>query len=244
MPPKFEEHCNTFNCLTGYQATNEEPILHKMLLHGRRFQRTGGIAGGGEIPIFVLLPVSDQVVVVDHSYASLAITWMKTLLLAKLGARATKALMIEQPYEKFAVVANELKAELPEAMRAHMKLNSYSYKEITREWTLISTALMEKCRGLLDNLTLLHGDLKDLKAHGPYDLVYLSNALEHTTNRENKAPTVASAVDPLVKPNGLLLQTGTWNTAVAPGWKLVKALNGTRTAWAHNLLQRAAPAAP
>lgn len=74
----------------------------------------------------------------------------------------------------------------------------------TRAYEEIGQKPITEFRAKRDKVKFLHGDLSDLEARGPFDLVYLSNALQFRT-REGKR----GGHDPLkwVKPGGYLAQT-------------------------------------
>src|SRR5688572_33269006 len=84
MTVRFEDKA-TYDT-AGYYTTNEEPEVHRELLRGIRVRRAAAIASGGEVALFSVLPhVSRELVLIDHSYQSMAMAMAKAMLLESLG---------------------------------------------------------------------------------------------------------------------------------------------------------------
>lgn len=232
----------------GYLATNEEPVLFRKLLDKRPVKKAGGIASGGEIPLFVFASGGIETVAVDHSYRALAACLFKIQALARLGPAKTKFLFTEEPFEKITALVKELSVETPDCLKTALNpMSEYNFYEVRREWFYTPLAIIAKAYKNLSKISLIHGDLSDLKPFGPFDCLYVSNASEHT-GRDRKAPNLESFKE-LVGEDGLLATTS--NTyAVYPstrppaGWELVKGVKGYRTSWTHTLLRRNSAARP
>jgi hypothetical protein len=230
-----------FDVHTVYHATNEEPALHTQLLttvSKKRFQKAASICSGGEIPFFVLLPRCQEVFAVDHSKAVIALAMSKMLILEKLGPKALHQLLLEDRRAKYEDLLLEVKKDLPEDLRTcNTSLGSYKWPEVRREWGLISPATLAKALKHKDRLTFIHGDITDLAQFGPFDIVYLSNALEHM-GRTGKAPVLTDI--PMTE-GCIMLHTGSaslnqWKGSNVGGpWDELAKYQGLRTSWAHRL---------
>ena len=108
---------------------------------------------------------------------------------------------------------------------------------------------------VLGRLTLVHGDLQDVAAEGPFDILYGSNTHEHS-GRGGSWSKVAAGASPrlglksyteLVKPGGHLLATGTFTYAPnalrdhTSNWKQLVTTHAGN--WHHHLLERLPPVA-
>lgn len=90
---KFEDK-NGFQGQTHYPVANESCQRWKEVLKNIKVKTAGGIAGGGEISLFGILPsVSEKLVLVDHSYISLWALIGKFGTIEKLGAEKAVNLM-------------------------------------------------------------------------------------------------------------------------------------------------------
>jgi hypothetical protein len=260
--PKFEDK-HPKHTAEGYAATNEEPEAHRKLISNKRFKRAASIASGGEIPYCVLLSRSDEVVAVDHSYRAIIMCYLKAVLLNTLGPRGMKALFVESSYEDVKAVLLEAAKLMPQVLqdkvnwadkqpyydyysesanRRYSVLSISDIKYLRREAFFTPLATLEAVVKRLDQVTLVHGDLSDLKLYGGnFDILYASNAMGHT-NRDKKYPTF-SQFEELVKPDGYILMTTGYGTKTDPKLpttlKEIKRISGLRSDWDHVLLQKA-----
>jgi len=241
--PIFEDKHPQFNGTSGYTITNEEPELFARMLGKRRFKRAAGIASGGEIPIQVLLPRSDEVLAIDHAYQPLAYSYMKTLMIESLGINKFQKLLLETSgkyYPELVKLGMELAAMLPEPLNKHLPItsvNSSFFAGMRKEWLVLRG--LRKIDAKLDKLTLIHGDLTDLGQYGQVDCLYISNAIQHT-NRTLKAPELADFA-PLVVDGGILMGTGNELLSAAllgNAWKPLQNIMGTRTSWQHIIIEK------
>jgi hypothetical protein len=234
-----------FDVQTVYHTTNEEPLLHLKLLATlaqKRFQKAASICSGGEIPFFVLLPRCQEVFAVDHCKAVIALAMSKMLILEKLGPKALHTLLLEDRRAKYEDLLLEVKKDLPEALRQCVtSLGTYKWPEVRREWGLMSPAILSKVLKNKDRITFIHGDVTDLAQFGPFDIVYLSNALEHS-GRSGKPPIIK---DFPVTDNCVMLHTAqsVHYESVMSRWKELRKYQGLRTSWYHRLAQLIPPAA-
>lgn len=245
LTPKFEDVHPAYDGGTTFYVTNEAGEIFRDMLAGKRFQRGAGIASAGEMPLFMLLPLCDEVVSVDHTYGSLAMAYAKALLLRDLGAEGCKALLLEKSFQEFIQALNTIRAEMPEVLQKHLYTTpAYQYSGLTysqwsdirREWAIIPLTLMKRTRRRLSKLTFIHGDIRDLK--GPFDVLYVSNAFDKNT-RTGKCATAAEVV-PLLKEEGLLLTTNIGGCDKAPLTRL-RSINNTRqtgVSWTYSVYQR------
>jgi hypothetical protein len=249
LTPPFEDLDN-FNA-AGYWETNEEPEVHRELLSGIRLHRAAAIASGGEVSYFVLLPkVQKELVLVDHSYHSLAVCFLKACLLQQRGADQTKALFVSGDREAIVDALLTVKDGVPEKLRSHIcsyggeltPHRFYSENNLRREWLYAPLDAIRASARKLSKLRLLHGDLSTLKGRGPFDLLYISNALDHTGVGGKRLGK--EDIEPSLKKGGYVLltkQAVNYNTSGTNpsnmGWKLIREIRGFRTSWIHSLYQ-------
>jgi len=244
----------------GHVVTNEEPELWRSLLKGKKPKKVGSIASGGEIPLLCFLPKGSEVVAIDHAYRPILACYIKALMLQKLGADKTKALLEDGDRKAMTELVQDLAKELPDSLTSIYKKvsTSYGYSSASAAigtdltsyrstWHYATRNTLNAALRNLDKLTLVHGDLRDLAKYGPFDVVYISNAYEHT-NRDRQRPSSAVFPD-LVKPGGWILASrysynqNMLSAALPPShWKLVKEIAGFRTTWLHTAYERLATA--
>lgn len=239
--PKFLEK-NPYDALPGYTCTNEEPESFFQLLKGREVDRIGGIASGGEVLLACLLLKTKELVAVDHSCRSLCGLWSKILLIDSLGPEEAKKVLtgkwdtcieaIEKIWDR---IPQELR--LKPTMLPRFAINASDFIDIAREWMLVKPIIVKAIARRLDRLTIIHGDLTDLE--GQFDVLYLSNALEHQ-DRAGKCPVFLNLA-PLLKDDGIVLVAGSeysvglYQSVV---WREVKRISPKRTAWQHRVIKR------
>jgi len=244
--PSFEDRYPQFDGVNYYKVTNEEPEIHSALLGGAQFERAAGISSGGEVIFFSVMPRSNSVVAVDHAYKALVVAYLKATLLHNLGARGILSLWENGSYEAVKKAVAEAVPMMPEALATRVDMsysdtwsNSISKDDVRyfhREWSRISEDVLEKVRQKLNSLTFIHGDLTDLSAFGEFDMLYVSNAMEHS-DRSGKHPDALKLL-PIVKEGGLILGTGDMYSPTIKEWQTVKSLRGKRTTWYHRLHKR------
>lgn len=241
MPlPQFVDK-NPFNTTTVYTVTNEECVFLNQLLGKRSFKKAGCVLSAGEVLLSVVLSRCKQVTAVDHSYGSIAVAYMKVLMLEKYGVKGFKQMLMDKPSAELLTEFQAVYPNLPDALQKNFKLQnsalSYGGMEIRREWYFLPEKSIERAFSRLDKVSFIHGDIHDLGVDGPLDLLYTSNAHEHV-GRDGKAKTIQGFAQ-LIKPGGFLLCT----TASKPaktyeGLELVRAIRGIRTSWEHCLYKR------
>jgi hypothetical protein len=246
ITPVFEDTFKTFTA-NGFSVTNEESAVLKELLGRRTFKKTAAICSGGEMLFFLFLPCSKSVVAIDHSYNSLRAAYLKALLLDTLGAKNLHDLLMTGDKDLLAGALNKVAKLLPKPLVPAEKYKYPNYpppplpdaiRDLRKEWHRISVTTLEKAKSRLKSLAFVHGDLSDVASKGPFDLVYISNALEHV-DRTGKNPEVAKVLE-LVAPGGyLLLTTGDYKPLLThSSLTLVKSIKGFYTTWQHCLYQK------
>jgi hypothetical protein len=219
------------------------------LLGRRSFGKAAGILSGGEVLFSVLLPRCKEVVAVDHSYGSIAIAYLKVIMLDTMGAKAMKELLFEGTTAQITAALNTAAASLPPEMVPHCKIDgnfNYEIPSLRREWFYMPTAVLERAKRKLDKVTVVHGDIMDATNGEQVGLLYTSNATEHN-NKDKKMPKLVDFAK-LVRKGGLLLCTSNDSPMEKPTyqqlptktdeWELVKTIRGLRTSWWHNLYRR------
>lgn len=261
--PQFEDKHPGHNA-QGYSCTNEEPELMREMLAatGRTFERGGAIASSGEVTMFSLLPFCQQMVCIDHSYRSLANFYTKIATLKQIGVTEMLRLMEKNDHATLLQHAEAAyKALLPEPLKAAQPwegvtltaswsspyktptFSAVDFTDIRREWYFQYRFFSDQAfRDLLvkaKDLKLIHGDIMDLAAHGPYDLMYVSNALEHDGRNGKQKP-----VDwvPMLRDNALVVVVRASGLFPQPpaGMKLLEQRRGFRTTWDYYLWQKVA----
>lgn len=71
----------------------------------------------------------------------------------------------------------------------------YDFLKLRQEWSKIPPKLVQRAVNRLDRVRFIHGDLTDLVKDGPFNLLYLSNALSHP-NREGGASVYSYSAPP------------------------------------------------
>lgn len=250
----FQDEYPQFNG-PGHTVTNEEPELWRALLKGKKPKKVGSIASGGEIPLLCFLPKASEVVAVDHAYRAILVVYIKALMLQTLGADKTKAFLEDGDKKTLGAIVSDLSKQLPDTLAAAYKKVSNSYDSgssallgsdlvsYRSTWHYATRNTLNAARRNLDKLSLVHGDIRDLDKYGPFDVLYISNAYEHT-DRYSKRPSANIFLN-LVKPGGWLLASrynynGSTLNGVLPleHWKLVKEITGFRTTWVHAVYER------
>lgn len=184
--------------------------------------------------LLALLPtVRDELVLVDHSYKSLAYAMLKYLLLQERGYKdAIRLLSSKNNDAELRAILESLKDRLPadvlkaSTTRQSRYINSYSYDretfevsvvddlcsnlsydyaELRRYWESFPKSLVKRAARKLAKVRFIHGDMADLEQHGPFDLFYMSNAHEHT-DRHGRSPALDN-VAKILKPGGLVIST-------------------------------------
>jgi len=229
--PKFEDVHPGHNA-GGYTSTNEEPRIHTALIeahHPEGFQRAAAISSGGEIPILVLLTRAEEVVAIDHSYMALAYAYLKVALLSHMGAVEFHKQMLKKDEPTMLRVQAEAKSLMPLVLRDKV----YSHPSILygSEFWAVPIETLELILSRLDKLTFVHGDLTDLTRYGVFDVLYISNALEHT-GRSGKSPKMEDFRTIVKEDGGLVLLTSAKSSTNAKyagpfdGWEALNATKG------------------
>lgn len=241
MPVPAWKECHTGFSGPLYKVTNEEPEMLSSLLGKRSFKRTAGILSAGEVLLSVLLPRSREVVAIDHSYGSIAVAYLKVILLDTMGAKALKDLLFEATTpEQLKPLLERAMTSIPPELTKHIHASDvfrYDLPSLRKEWHYMPLATLERARQRLDRVTFIHGDIvEDLAAEGQFSLLYVSNAMEHT-GRTHRSPILADFAK-LVQPGGYLLSTTTNKPFDTKEWDLVKYIAGVRSSWNHVLHKR------
>ena len=209
MPrPTFLDIHPTFNGSSGFCCSNEEPALWRWLLEKRHFRNAGAIASGGDVVLMSLLPKSERLTAIDHNYTSLAFAGTKAVMLDRLGARGFLAAILEGTEPSIKRVFVNHTTELPDFLRNRISTavwGSGNITELRRVWSAARLGEVEAVRRKLDAMTLIHGDLQDLKTRGQLDCLYVSNAVDSGhIDRDGKTPTMEQ-MGPLVGRDGVML---------------------------------------
>lgn len=224
-----------------FPCTNEEPELHRHHLEevrkGRRlFQRAASICSGGEIPIFVLLLKCKEVFAIDNSYVGLTAAYTKALLIKEVEPETFLDLMSkDNSWPKLEVHLKEIKPKLPKPFQKMLfqVFTKWGNHSLRREMQRFSVEDIKKIKRRLNRLTFVHGYFTDAGQFGPFDVFYLSNALEYRTDKEkNKKLRDLLDLRKMGKEKSPILFTG----PDTPQFSLkIKETPGKRTTWRHQL---------
>lgn len=197
------EDVTEFNGTLSYIAPNEDHLVWRDMIKGIPIYSAAGICSAGEVGLLSILPsVRRRLVLVDHSYHSLAIAMLKYLLIREKGYEKAVKLLTAEVYSNLGTELVELEKLLPKKCQgllshspkfASYRREKYNYQagryEYTNEnrvnsevktcWSTTPINLIERAAKKLDKVSFLHGDMSDLTAQGPFGLFYISNALEH-----------------------------------------------------------------
>lgn len=249
ITPKYDDVHSKYNG-GGYNVTNEEPELINGMLGNTKFKRIAGIASGSEIALQCLLPRTQEALVcVDHGYTAIAASYLKVLLLQQMGAKQFQELLLTEQYGPLVAAVQALDENLvPPALRNantssgwRSALNQSTFQTMRREWAYTPYKVVDESLKRLDRLHFIHGDLQDLKPYAPFDLLYLSNALEHT-GRDKTAPNIAKLAE-LLPIGGLILHSTSFASKQFTDFKNVRFVKGLRTSWYFGLMRKVANAA-
>lgn len=178
-----------------YAVCNEHISTWRTILQDVSVESAGAVCSGGEVSFFGILPcVKDKLVLIDHSYSSMYYALGKYYLVEKLGAAEAFKLLVTSNERALEPFFEEANADLP----THKSPYSY-WDGSTRIYEDITQEGVEHFEAAKDKISFLHGDLNDLVERGPFDLVYLSNALEYTGRNGSNFE-----VEKMVKPGGLI----------------------------------------
>ena len=257
MKPKFRDLRPTFASSSFYAVPNESITTLTEMVKKAAPKRSAGICSSGEVPLFVLLPHSETVTAVDHSYDSLRMGITKALLLEHHTTAEIKTLLNEPTTAptsatsgrqggKFVDACAAVQAEIPTAVPPSRQGMWIDYGAISRLWKTIPDATFDAARERLENLTFLHGDLRDLGKPRKFDLLYTSNAMEHT-GHDGNSPKLKD-FSPAIKRRKFIL-CATMSTRLGvnePAWIQTEITTKNPTVggemyWRYALLQNAPP---
>lgn len=199
------EDLNEYNgAHTTYSVCNESTSIWRKALEGISVENAAGICSGGEISLFNILPiVKKQLQLIDHCYTSMYYAIGKLYAIKKLGAEEAYKAFQSPVLKELKILFQEANKNLPTSKFNADYVYGFSSTSLQRAFKDLSITDLE---GLIENegkLKFLHGDLSDLVDRGPFDLVYLSNALEYAGRTHNKNYPIQE----IVKPGGLICLT-------------------------------------
>lgn len=215
---------NTYKGSSCYAVVNESIAVWRKLLDGISVERAASICSGGEVSFFSILPcVEKELVLIDHAYGSLYYAIGKYGIIETQGAEKAYELYTQDVFTKEVedgiIEANK---GLPTANPRHR----YGGTSTGRVWRTITQEDVASFATCMDKVQFLHGDLNDLEEFGPFDLLYLSNALDYVGRNGTRFN-----IEKLVKPGGYILYCNqaysTWDNLPnrpnprAKGWEEV-----------------------
>lgn len=194
---------------TVFPVCNESVSVWRKALEGVSVEKAAAVCSGGEVSFFSILPVvREQLQLIDHSYCSMYYAIGKHHAIEKLGAEAAHKLLTSGNANKLRPLFGEGNKDLPTTeAKSASRYSSYdsvfSLHLLRGAWRDISVESLKEFIANKDKLQFLHGDLNDLVDRGPFDLVYLSNAMDYAGRDRRKDYRVKD----MVKPGGLVCYT-------------------------------------
>src|SRR6266487_1190780 len=216
---KFED-LNTYDGKTTYTMSNESLEGWGEVLKDISVERAAAICSGGEVAFFSILPhVQEELQLIDHCYSSLYFAIGKYKIIEDLGPK--KSLKLLSTYSgstnEVPTLISKANEGLP-TLYGRFKESKFCYTHTMWEW--ISQKEVDEFSENKEKISFLHGDLSDLIDRGPFDLVYISNALDYKT-RKNVYVDPAT-IERIVKPGGFIAHSYlSTNKANKAGWKTV-----------------------
>lgn len=223
-----------------YYSPNESVLEWRELLKDIHVSRAAGICSSGEVGLLTVLPcVEDELLLVDHSYNSLHVAVTKYLLLQEVGAEETHRTLCGQGAKER---LEELADRLPFKSSPTYGSAWMAAGELPTCWKDIPIELVKAAEQKLDRVRFLHGDMRDLVDRGPFQLVYLSNAIDRHVGRFHKTYGVKD-LEPMkaVAPGGYLaLASSRYGSYLIPeGWTEVASTKQCgKLSWTQRLWQR------
>lgn len=250
LPFSYEDRYPDPKYVAGYGATNEEPQVARELLKGKRIHNGLGIASGGEITFFAVLPrVTNSLTLVDHSYRSLRAFCLKALLLTTIGPKETRKLFLSDKKNWEAAIA-KVEGHLPYTMSNKVAdlygdILQYSAFDLRKEWFYGDMKELAKAVQKLHKIRLIHGDLLDTEDRGPFDFLYLSNAMQHKCKRipGHSYPSSVKLTGMLQKKAQVLWTAGVTDRPYGEDstalnlWTNHRHIDGYRSLWRYRLSQ-------
>lgn len=254
--PTFIDANEKYAPSTHFDVINEEPEVWNSLLGRQRFGKIATIASAGEILLFVLAHrATEEIIAVDHSYSSMRVCYAKALFVQKHGARLAHKLITQDGWKGYKDSLAQIVSELPTVLQNPKRptwdaprtpefvLNDFNDQKYRAEWHYGGVTNLERGARMLQKTTFIHGDFSDTAQYGPFDLLYVSNAQEHT-NKNNVRPSVANDFIPLVRVGGLVLicATSYYPAPNDPTYRIVQTVKGFRNVhnWTYYILERTA----
>jgi hypothetical protein len=200
----IEEVNTTFDPQSGYFCPNERIriFLRRIARLKLRPKKVLSICSGGEVPILCFLPIAEEVLAIDHSRMSLATAATKIKILRERGLAGWEELLRSN---KFLETWRQLSKDLmPTRGYYATGIQHYGLTELKCVWADTPKVIQHRAVAHLDRLKLLHGDLLDMADRGPFDAMYVSNAMEHTGR--NGKPSAEKLLS-LLAPGGVIFYT-------------------------------------
>ena len=211
----------------GFVVTNEDPEIHIKLLEKyidpkKPPKKALSICSGGEVPIYVLLPVCKRVFAIDHGARALAAAQVKALWLSQWGPKRLQQFLKDCNQDdsysnstdsNFRKVMEAVYPRISKVLRDSLQYKNhttfrpfgYELNSIRSIWGAMDVDRLAAAKRRLGSLKFLLGDIaKDTKKFGLFDVIYASNCTEHSGR--NGSPGL-NDFEPLLKPGGLVLYT-------------------------------------
>ena len=196
------EELNGYDPNFGYPCSNEKVRIFLQILAKRKLRpkRVLSICSGGEVPLVCFLPIAEEVIAIDHSRRSLGIARTKIAVIKTLGVDGWYDLL-RGSYQEFTKTWSNIGLDTTLGKSGYQ----FEFLDIVRQWKGIPKIYLRLAMERLDRLKFIHGDLTDATSRGPFDTMYLSNALEHTS-RTMTRPNHEQILN-MLAPNGSIFYT-------------------------------------
>lgn len=228
----------------GYTITNEDIKTHLDFTKDLKKDHAAGICAGGEIPLISFGPYAKKLVLIDHGTAGLLVAAFKLLLLNNMKPADFQKLMLDGDTKEIVTRTIKLLPRIPRALMSNTLTLGVARNVAPTTfqdcWSAIDEAGLKRLKALIPNITLVHGDIRDLANYGKFDIIYGSNAVADHTGHDMSTPKPPTLL-PALTDNGHIIFTG-YGSYNFPEFSIEKTTNGG--SWVYFLLKRKpAPAA-
>lgn len=194
---------------TLYARSNESIAQWDEALGDIKVDNVAGIASGGEVSYFAMLPrANKRMVMIDHSYGSLYYALAKYALIEKMTCKEVHALFTTEGVTAIGKALEGVDVPLPPERTPKSVIKQYAVydwrwagQSLHTCWRHIPEEKVTHLKRNRHKIEFIHGDINDLVDRGQFDLLYLSNALDYVGRNGNGSKF---ELDKIVAPGGFV----------------------------------------
>ncbi|MBI3190236.1 hypothetical protein HYZ41_00880 [archaeon] len=188
--------------IDGYIYCNENSEFIREKTESLKPRKIGGICSGGDILILSLLPSGADIIAMDISYDAIAATILKLSMLKNYKSDKIKE-MISSDSLRYIDAFKEFMNEIPKNLEKNVNKeriledsrDSTNAQRFEYQWSRTSNYVLDSAREKIDNLTLIHENLKNIKNHGTFDFIYASNAIDFGRVDDSEKKDIIEAIE-------------------------------------------------